>query len=261
MSNPETVGDKITDTTSYNIFPENGVISQGNAGKVIITVLLLFIIIYVVIYVYKLYNSTSLKTTTLLKKPISIPYTSTNITRDLKIPDNINANQYSMSLWTYVDEISPTSQSKIIVGRGTETSLKPVIYINSANKLCIGLGDIAGPIEMSDVFPTNRWVNVVIVVDETLAQVYIDGQYKKSQPSSTLFTETTGNIYIGKVPTYEKIEGYISKIQLFNYALTIDHTKIIYKAGPLHKSILSMIGIPMYGLRNPFVKLDEVNVE
>ena len=73
------------------------------------------------------------------------------------------------------------------------------------------------------------------------------------------FRAVTGDVIIDDFK--DKLDGYMSKVQLFNYSLTIDHAKIIYKAGPLHKSILSMIGIPMYGLRNPFVRLDEVNVE
>jgi hypothetical protein len=102
---------------------------------------------------------------------------------------------------------------------------------------------------------------VVLVVDETLAQLYIDGKFSKALNSISQFDKSVGDIHIGKTNTMERMDGYFSKIQLFNYAITIDHTKIIYKAGPLHKSILSMIGIPMYGLRNPFMRLDEVSLE
>jgi hypothetical protein len=257
MANPEAI---INPTTPDFKFA-NDVIVPTNAGKVIIVIFLMFIIIYVVIYVFKLYSSTSLITTTLLKKPISIPYTSTNITKDTTLPKNINGNQYSISTWVYVDEISQTGADKFILGRGTEHAFIPRIYLDRNNNLNVNVGDTSSGPLVSKNFPTNRWVNVVIVVDETLAQLYIDGQFKEAKVASGIFKSSLGNIYIGKATNYERLEGYLSKLQLFNYALTIDHTQIIYKAGPLHKSILSMIGIPMYGLRNPFVRMDEVKVE
>lgn len=234
------------------------VITQ-NSGKIIVALFLLFIVTYVIIYVYKLYNSTSLKTTTLLKKPISIPYVVTNLTKDIKIPENVNGNQYSISVWIYVDEIQQTGSNKFILGRGTEYNFMPKMYLDKLNALCVDVGENK-PL-MSKNFPTNRWVNVVIVVDETLAQLYIDGQFKEAKVANGTYKAAAGNVQIGKSSSDERLDGYLSKLQLFNYALTIDHTQIIYKAGPLHKSILSMIGIPMYGLRNPFIRLDEVNVE
>jgi len=229
-----------------------------NAGKIIVVLFLMFIIVYVIIYVYKLYNSTSLKTTTLLKKPISIPYVATNITKDMVIPNNVNGNQYSISVWVYVDDIPQTGSNKFILGRGTYDFI-PKMYLDRSNALCVDVGE-KEPL-MSRNFPTNRWANVVIVVDETLAQLYIDGQFKEAKVANGTYKSAIGNLQIGKSSSDERLDGYLSKLQLFNYALTIDHTQIIYKAGPLHKSVLSMIGIPMYGLRNPFFRLDTVNVE
>lgn len=72
-------------------------------------------------------------------------------------------------------------------------------------------------------------------------------------------TKTPGkNLYIGKSFRDEVVDGYMSKVQFFNYAVTVDHAKVIYQAGPLHLSILNMIGLPLYGIRNPFYKIDSV---
>jgi hypothetical protein len=64
------------------------------------------------------------------------------------------------------------------------------------------------------------------------------------------------NMYVGKVGVDEVIDGYLSKVQFFNYAVTVDIAKVIYKSGPLHQSILSRIGIPTYGIRNPFYEVN-----
>jgi hypothetical protein len=73
-------------------------------------------------------------------------------------------------------------------------------------------------------------------------------------------TNTGKQLYIGKIGTDEVFNGYLSKVQFFNYAITVDHAKIIYKSGPLHQSMLGRIGLPMYGLRNPFYKIDTSDV-
>ena len=73
-------------------------------------------------------------------------------------------------------------------------------------------------------------------------------------------TNTGKQLYIGKVGTDEVFNGYLSKVQFFNYAITVDHAKILYKSGPLHQSMLGRIGLPMYGVRNPFYKIDTSNV-
>jgi hypothetical protein len=192
--------------------------------------------------------TSSLKTTTVLQRPISIPYNETNLTRDVQLPPNIVGNQYSMSFWIYVDGVPPTSKDKYMIGRGANMQM----FLDKKNSLIVDVGE---RMEFKN-FPTNRWVNVIVIVDETLATLYIDGKFVEAKQGNYL--AISGNVIVGKPDYREKIDGYLSKVQLFNYALTIDHTQIIYKAGPLHKSILSMIGIPMYGMRNPFVRLDEV---
>lgn len=230
------------------------IIAESNSGKILIAILLLFIVMYVLIYVYKLYSSTSLKTTTFLKKPISIPYGSEKISKDVTIPNNVMGDQYSISFWLYVDGIPPTSKEKFILKRGGVE-----FYLNNSNALTVDVPGLPRPNMEFANFPTNRWVNVVLIVDESLATLYVDGKFSEARPGR--FTPVVGDVIVGKPDYKDKLDGYMSKVQLFNYALTIDHAQIIYKAGPLHKSILSMIGIPMYGLRNPFVRLDEVNVE
>jgi hypothetical protein len=65
------------------------------------------------------------------------------------------------------------------------------------------------------------------------------------------------NFYSGKSTNGEKLDGFISKMKFFNYALTVDHAKMVYKTGPVHQSILSKLGLPLYGIRNPFYRVDE----
>lgn len=227
-------------------------ITKSPTAKIVITLVLVFIVLYVLVYVYKMYTSTSLQTTTLLKKPISVPFSEVDITRDVQLPKNIVGNQYSISFWIYVDGVPPTTKDKFVLSRGNVE-----FFINKSNALEVDANSGKNMIYRN--FPTNRWVNVALVVDETLATLYIDGKFSEAEQGN--FQAISGPVIIGKPDYRERIDGYLSKVQIFNYSLTIDHAQIIYKAGPLHKSILGMIGIPMYGLRNPFVRLDEVKID
>jgi hypothetical protein len=231
-----------------------------SSGKLAIAIVILFIIIYVLIYIYNLYTSTSLQTTTLLKKPVSIPYGLTSISK-VKIPSSVNGSQYSISLWIYVDNLKPTVNDRFILGRGnSEYSMSPIIKLTPSNNLEVI--PQSGTILRHSNFQINRWVNIVLVVDETLAQLYIDSKFTQAiNLNNSIYSAPSGNVQIGKTSEMDRIDGYLSKVQLFNYAITIDHTKIIYKAGPLHKSILSSLGIPLYGLRNPFTRLDDIAIE
>jgi hypothetical protein len=151
-----------------------------------------------------------------------------------------------------------------------------------------------------DYVPMQRWVNVALVVDNEYIQLFFDGELRKviditdkelienihdelrGLPKGAdnlcendnvccksenlccgkrlMNTNTGKQLYIGKIGTDEVFNGYLSKVQFFNYAITVDHAKIIYKSGPLHQSMLGRIGLPMYGLRNPFYKIDTSDV-
>jgi len=145
--------------------------------------------------------------------------------------------------------------------------------------------------------PMNRWVNVTLVVDNQYAQLFFDGELRKvidvaekrlienkgwkssitpdtcekeNDPccnvdhkccdKTTLSKSLGTNLNAGKLAGAfnEVVDGYLSQVRFFNYAITIDHAQVIYKTGPIHQSILSNVGIPMYGVRNPFYDLSEV---
>ena len=145
--------------------------------------------------------------------------------------------------------------------------------------------------------PMNRWVNVTLVVDNQYAQLFFDGELRKvidvaegrlienkgwvdekedhcddannpcCQPSNKCCPKTTlsnnlgTSLNTGKIENNgnnEVVDGYLSQVRFFNYAITIDHAKVIYQTGPIHQSILFKVGMPTYGIRNPFYDLSEV---
>lgn len=141
--------------------------------------------------------------------------------------------------------------------------------------------------------PMNRWVNVTLVVDNQYAQLFFDGELRKvvdvaekrlienknwddgvrtsdsdetcNDPKNKCCTQgiLSGNLgtrlLAGKLADAqsEVLDGYLSQVRFFNYAITIDHSKVIYQTGPIHQNILTGMGIPMYGIRNPFYDISK----
>lgn len=253
---------------------------SSNLGLVVVVGILFIVIVYVLIYIFKQYNDTSLKTVTMVKKPIKVPSDRLlNISEDAGLPklNYVNGKEFSYSFWIYVDgdNNQNTSYRKFILGRMESSDsvnhASPLFELdNVSNKFFVKLSTSSSntPQENSleiKYFPLQRWVNVVLVVDNNFVQLFLDGELREvkdlsnhSQDASIVNTPV-GNLYIGSSANKPSFNGYISKVQAFNYAVTIDHAKVIYKAGPLHKTVLSVIGIDTYGIQNPIYRIDEKN--
>lgn len=270
-------------TNSNSIVNKLRQYGQSNIGLIIVAFVLVCVIIYVIIYIYKTYNSTSLKTATMLKKPLKITNTEiVNVSNNVALPELYNGKEFSYSFWIYVDAIQPNNDYKFVLGRlsskGNYADGNPIFFLdNSLNKLYVYVrteGDSTSSLSaMKDstntlsirYLPLQRWVNILLVVDNNFVQLFLDGDLRQvkdlsgnsSQPTNKVVATSSGNLMAGGSESTIAFDGYLSKVQALNYAATIDHAKVIYKAGPLHKSILAAIGVPFYGIQSPFYRIDE----
>lgn len=253
----------------------------GNLGIIIVAVVLFSICVWVLLYIYKKYNSTSLKTVTILSKPFKVSELK-NVTANTKIPTLNNGKEFSYSFWVYIDgdKLQKTMENKLIMGRMTTRDIssatnlivldkiknamhiwvktdQPVQTLNDVDPATPNLTVLTIP-----YVPLQRWVNVILVVDNNFVQVFMDGELREVKDLSTgtgggVVETPSGNLMVGSDASIASFEGFLSKIQAFNYAVTIDHAKLIYKAGPLDQSVLSKVGIGNYTVRSPFVRVDE----
>ncbi len=129
-----------------------------------------------------------------------------------------------------------------------------------------------------DYVPLQRWVNFTLILDNKIMTLFMDGEmysvksvdevkaYRKPELDNAgnqikvnlILDKADGNIYIGKNTINNRItmNGYLSKLEFHNYAVSINQVRSIYNQGPLAKGgILGSIGIP-YGFRSPIYKLD-----
>lgn len=250
--------------------------------SLILLLVTIAITIWVIVYVFNEYNTSNLVTTTLLKDPFKVGNdVVTNVTENKALPAAKNGNEFSVSFWTFVE--NETSDStigpKLILGfmdsalnSGTSSPLfKMESGTNEFTVQLLSVTEREQHIIKGGYLPMQRWVNITLVIENNFIQLYVDGELRNVQDVDQT-VKISGNIYIGgtagvvaesgatvNAAITHSINGYISKIQAFNYALTIDHVKIVYRKGPLASNILSKIGIPMYGIRNPFYDITTVD--
>lgn len=129
-----------------------------------------------------------------------------------------------------------------------------------------------------DYIPLTRWVHVAVVIDNKLVTVYLDGdiysvksidEYKsirgpqkdrfgRTIETNLIIDKSVGDLFIGKTPRDDTANGYVGKVEAFNYAITSDDVRKSYNSGPLDKSLLSLLGINNYSIRNPVYRTDTV---
>ena len=323
--------EKISDATQE--FVKNSVDQvKNNTVSVLIFGVVCLVTFYVLFHLFRIFKKTDLKTVTFLKKATRIPTASLKKINDDDMPVLYNGNEYAYSIWMYIEQVSPSFNPKLIYFRNSGEMLRgasPILYmdpdfvrmhilIKTSSEVSSTKRDTLKEIHENldcdylkltvNYVPMQRWVNVIVVVDNEYIQLFFDGELRKvidvtdtknmienynhstgTDHDSTYLekykctdsdgnrilngccnernkccgtrsvTADSGNMYIGRHQLNESVEGFVSKVQFFNYAVTIDHARLIYQSGPLHKSIFSYFGLPLYGIRNPVYKLGEIS--
>jgi hypothetical protein len=127
-----------------------------------------------------------------------------------------------------------------------------------------------------DYVPMQSWTNLIINVDNNMVTVFLDGEIYSSKilnennrdcesDLSKIVSPTVGSILVGNTPdSLPAFNGYISRIQFFNYSLkNPNHISKIYSNGPRKSSnivnkYLRKTGLGDYGIRSPLYNVKSV---
>jgi hypothetical protein len=179
--------------------------------------------------------------------------------------------ELSTSFWVYVTGMTNYTDKKHLISLeedSVSSSLEPTLLValgSEVNKLYVRVrsGDTSGyknetfmssdTVTGSDAlskgcnvnnFESGRWVNVVIILNNTISDVYVDGklasscklpnQWKVPSGTSKLRFKILQQAYGGKVTGFT---GSFSNFVYYNYALSPDQVYRIYMAGPSGGSV------------------------
>lgn len=127
--------------------------------------------------------------------------------------------------------------------------------------------------------PRQTWMHYALVIKNNIVTIYQNGEiylvkttndFMRSKPTeydqkgdevpyNLTIDQTTGSVYVGRnsfVGGNNAVSGYLSKLEFFTYALSVNDVYNIYKKGPIPSTWLQKFGIANYGVRTPFYKLN-----
>ena len=283
----------------------------------LLLVILFGIFVFVLVYLLILYNRPSLLNYTLAPTPKKMDAdTIKQLPNTDKLPTLSNGREYAYSFWVYLESVKTDGNYNLVFLRSPNNdsnylnNANPIVYLDkNSNKMVIKVRTASAdtityenldsviegegtnnPVTFHndnckyatfkiDYVPLQRWVNIIINVNNNMLAVIMDGAVHSTrvlnedndrcpgESSSKLVSPTTGSIMIGNISeeinNLPAADGFISRVQFFNYSLkTPGHIKKIYNAGPVKSvGILQKLGLPLYGIRNPLYRIDEVKVE
>jgi hypothetical protein len=143
-----------------------------------VTVIALGILLLVLIYVLYLYLSPSYTSL------ISSASLLTN-TPPLTGIDNPTSPRYAYGLWLYVNSWNNTSTNKYIFTRNnniqlyldkTQLNLYLDVYMNTGTGTGAWLSSVSAPILITNNYPIQKWCYIVISVDSSFIDCYLDGK-------------------------------------------------------------------------------------
>ena len=283
----------------------------------LLLVILFGIFVFVLVYLLILYNRPSLLNYTLAPTPKKMDAdTIKQLPNTDKLPTLSNGREYAYSFWVYLESVKTDGNYNLVFLRSPNNdsnylnNANPIVYLDkNSNKMVIKVRTASAdtityenldsviegegtnnPVTFHndnckyatfkiDYVPLQRWVNIIINVNNNMLAVIMDGAVHSTrvlnedndkcpgESASKLVSPTTGSIMIGNISeeinNLPAADGFISRVQFFNYSLkTPGHIKKIYNAGPVKSvGILQKLGLPLYGIRNPLYRIDEVKVE
>ena len=242
-----------------------------------------------------------------------------------KVPNAGNGKRSSLSFWIYIyDNNKYSGVRKHVLHRGDEAGTdltggaSPYIYLDqNTNKLYVtfapadatklfvngtntynfaSASDSEKMIYLNavrgitiDYIPLQRWVNVVVVVNEDATvggsiTAYVDGEFVKSVTAKTDLTNSgqvalnaagtaitpvpsfnvtdvdldkKGNIYTGGSigsTVGPGFSGMVSMVQFFNYDMNANDVYRLYLKGPVD-NLLAKAGLPAYGIQSPIYRI------
>jgi hypothetical protein len=270
---------------------------MSSPSLMIASVFIIFLLIFVVVYVYVKFKS-RIKYYNALSKPLYLfELGNTVLSTQAFMPIQSNGPVFTYAFWLYANNLVNTSDYKLLWRRENN----PIVYMepNSSSvhiKLLNGNGKLNGVTDSADLdatlhsntcdylhmkidyVPLQRWTHIVVSVDTDHVVLYVDGElykvvYLNTEKSACVENEvsilrspsgisnTTGDLVAGHSSKYNTPDAIISRLVFFDNSITHQDVKGLYGQGPISNSALSKLGVPVYGMRNPFYRIDKVAVE
>lgn len=178
----------------------------------------------------------------------------------LRSKDNRNGLVFTWSIWLFVDSLENNEDYKHIFHKGGDGTDEggmavptnaPGLYIApQTNSLVVVMNTFDKFNEKVTIsnFPMNKWMNIIIRVDEQLTlDVYMNGRLAKRHQLSSPPRQNYGDVFMGMNGGFS---GYSSCLRYFSSAIGTKKIQDIVSAGPctqlMDTSGVASAGKPRY---------------
>ena len=178
------------------------------------TVVILGAVLLVVIYV--LYTVISEKGKSVVKKAYLNEANAPISYNTLKNP---KSSRFCFSSWVYIEELKDTGLTKLFRVKKDSSNDFFSLYCKSDASLYYDIlldkDTVTTENEIMTNFPLQKWVCVMVSVDNKIVDLYIDGKLVRSQQLSDQPTDTTDAFMIHFSNDANDVKGYLAKLERY----------------------------------------------
>ncbi len=225
--------------------------------KVVFYILLFLVLIYVIRYLFGLGDVGSYSSPYILNGSKNARH-ALNISQDPNntnyVPilrsDNQDGIEFSYQFWFLIEDFSYNSGKwKHMFHKGNASSYPnraPGVWIHpNTNSIRVYMNTQEKILEYIDVknVPLRKWVHMAIVVRNKELDIYVNGYLKSKKVLDSLPRQNDGDVWINM---YGGFDGYMSKIQYFNYAVDFNAIDNNIRNGPSSANCIDTNELPPY---------------
>lgn len=249
--------------TSSNVARTGSVMDTVNntrvsVGSMILIVAVCILLFFVVYKVYDVIRKTSLRKIFIEKGTVSTT-TSLDLAAGKAISDPIAGREYSISFWFWLDGSDVDSTEKNLISMGGRNYTFDIKNHLLVFKVATLPGSATAPVTAEVPIAIQKWTHIVMVVDNNYVTLYKDGDVVASHNVQGHLYTMPRSFEVGPMGTRKTAVGYIAGVRYFNHIANAKDVRTAYRSGPTSAGLLRYLGLPMYGVRNPFYRVDAVS--
>lgn len=145
---------------------------------------------------------------------------------------------YTHSFWILINSMNQSNSERAVIKKHASTDVNKVefrAYLKPTSNDLVIEKTINGIVNNDCVvtnFPLQKWVSVVISVQDSTTDVYIDGKLVRSCVGNGSLTPVLGaNLTLGGVGS-NGFSGYLNRVEYFKRSLSPSEAYAIYRRGP-----------------------------
>jgi hypothetical protein len=225
--------------------------------KIVLAFILLIIVINIIKYFYVKWamdktGSPMLINGTKNAKQAMVISQDPNHTNYIPIKRSVNQNgiEFSYAFWFVISDFTyKNGEWKHMFHKGNSSSYPnraPGVWIHPTNNIIrIYMNTMQNILEYVDIdnIPIRKWVHMVITVQNRYLNIYVNGFLKIRKELTSLPRQNYGNVWTNLFGGYE---GYLSKLQYFDRAITPFDIDGLVSNGPGNGACIDTNEIPPY---------------